>query len=92
MSKIANVSAPIESREENSAIPETVNRRVGPREATWIVSPGAKPSFSAVPASIATSREPDGQRPAVSRSGLKRGDLKSMPRPSAASLSEMGFP
>ncbi len=51
----------------NSAIPEIVNRPTGPRPATAIVSPTAKPCLPAVPTSIATSCDPDGQRPSVSR-------------------------
>ena len=78
----------------NFATPVIVNRRTGPRVATPIRSPTARSCFWAVPASTAVSVDPDGQRPAVSRSGSNRRALgrASTLTPIAESRVEIGLP
>ena len=72
MSKMANVAPPSELTSPYRAIPTISNSWAGPRAATPIRSPMARLSSSATPSSIASSPEPDGQRPSTRLSGLKR--------------------
>ena len=69
---MANVAPPSDSWPANSARPEIVNCSTGPLAITPMVSPTAKPSSSAVPASITTSSGLSAHEPSVSSVGLKR--------------------
>ena len=83
MSKMANVAPPSELSSPYRAIPTISNSCAGPRAATPIRSPRARLSSSATPSSIASSSEPDGQRPSTRLSGLKRSYSGAVSMPNA---------
>ena len=82
-SKIANVAVPSDSTSPYFAMPTTSKSCFGWSVEIATVSPSAKSSRSAVPASSTTSPSPSGQRPSSKLSGLKTessGDV-SIPNP-----------
>ncbi len=82
-SKIANVAVPSDLTSPYWAMPTTSKSCLGCRVEIATVSPSAKSSRSAVPASSTTSPSPSGQRPSSRLSGLKTessGDV-SIPNP-----------
>ena len=66
------MAVPIDSTFPYFAIPTTSKSCFGCSVEISIVSPSAKSSRSAVPASTTTSPSPSGQRPSSRLSGLKR--------------------
>ena len=80
---MANVAPPSELSSPYLAIPTISNSWAGPSAATPIRSPMARLSSSATPSSIASSPEPDGQRPSTRLSGLKRSYSGAVSMPNA---------
>ena len=83
MSKMAKVAPPSELTSPYFAIPTISNSWAGPSAATPIRSPMPRFSSSATPSSIASSSEPDGQRPSTRLSGLKRSYSGAVSMPNA---------
>ena len=80
-SKIANVALPSDLTSPYCAIPTTSKSCFGFSVEIAIVSPSAKSSRSAVPASTTTSRSFSGQRPSSRLSGLKTSYSGEVSRP-----------